>query len=302
MPFFSIIIPTYNRVDFIVKTIESVQKQLFFDWECIVIDDGSIDDTRNVVNEISSKDKRVSYFYQFNSERSVARNNGIKKSSGQYICFLDSDDFFLENHLSLLYHEIEIKNYPIGMFFTNYILNKKNIQERVYFPKMDKNVLNYLIYNPIIPARVCIHSEILKFELFDEEIVIVEDLLLWIRIALKHQLYHIEKETVVYNIHDNNSINIKNNAAVKRLNGIKVFFKKYPDIRPQIPSVLWHFIIGDTHFNIMKFHLQNKDRKMAMKHLILSLLHQKIHAQFKHKIYILLNILFNRSIPEYTSK
>ncbi len=301
IPFFSIIIPSYNRADFIKNTIESVQFQTFENWECIVVDDGSIDNTREIIEALIIKDSRIKYIYQNNAERSAARNNGIKNAQGKYVCFLDSDDSFEQNHLNELYNEIELKRNPIALFFTNYIIcqNEKKIPQ--IFPKLGDDVIDYLFYNPIIPARVCIHSKILNTFNFDEDIVIVEDLLLWIKIALKYPLFHIEKETVIYNLHEDNSINIKNNSALKRLNGIKLFINKYPEIKNEIPKKMWDSIIGDSHFNLMKYYLYNKSKKLALKHLIISLYRQKRHHQLKHKLYVLFMILFNRRIIEYES-
>ena len=300
-PFFSVIIPSYNRADFIKKTVESVQSQTFKSWECIIVDDGSIDNTKEIIEALILTDSRIKYIYQKNAERSAARNNGIRNSSGKYICFLDSDDSFEQNHLYEFYTEIELKENPVALFFTNYIIcqNEKMIHQN--FPKLGEDVIDYLFYNPIIPARVCIHFEILKIFNFDEDIVIVEDLLLWIKIALKYPLFHIEKETVIYNLHEDNSINLKNNSALKRLNGLKLFLKKYPEIQNEIPQKMWDNIIGDTHFNLMKYHLYNKSKKTALKHLIFSLYLQKRHHHLKHKVYVLFMILLNRRIVEYES-
>src|ERR1051325_3991500 len=85
-PFFSVIIPTYNRADFIRKPIDSVLAQKFSSWELIIVDDGSTDNTGQVVKSFT--DSRIHYVYQSNQERSAARNTGIKNSKGQYICFL----------------------------------------------------------------------------------------------------------------------------------------------------------------------------------------------------------------------
>ncbi len=108
-PFFSIIIPTYNRAYCIGNAIQSVVDQIFTDWELIIIDDGSTDNTKSVVE--SFNDERINYYWQENQERSAARNNGIKMSKGEWICFQDSDDEYLNNHLMIL-HEgiIEHKN------------------------------------------------------------------------------------------------------------------------------------------------------------------------------------------------
>jgi glycosyltransferase involved in cell wall biosynthesis len=302
MPFFSIVIPVYNRSLFIIEAIKSIQNQSFKDWECIVVDDGSTDDSASVIKKLVEEDNRIHYIYQENAERSVARNNGIKNSKGNYICFLDSDDEFLPNHLQVLYNQINIKGAPEALFFTNYILSKLGEIKSQYLPTLKGDVLTYLFYNPIIPARVCIHSAILQEDLFDEEIVIVEDLLLWIRIALKHPVFHIEQSTVVYNIHDDNSVNIQNNAATKRLNGLKVFKKKHPKIMTKIPSKIWNDVFGDTHFNVMKYYIYENQNKLAFKHLFLSIVYQKVNIHFKHKMYVMFNLVLNRTIPEYHLK
>ena len=300
MSFFSIVIPAYNRSGFLVKTIESIQLQDFEDWECIVVDDGSTDDTRAVIETLIQKDSRIRYIYQNNAERSAARNTGIKNAQGDYVCFLDSVDAFLEKHLSHLYDDISKKKHPVAMFFTNYILSKNGVFTNQVFPSLGNDVFHYLCYNPIIPARVCIHRDILLKELFDEEIVIVEDLLLWIRIAVNYPLIHIEKETVVYNLHEDNSVNIGNQAALKRLNGLLIFEKKYKEIKKILKRKNWKYLIGDTHFNVMKYYLYKGYKYLAIKHLLLSIFYQKRHPQLKHKLYVCYKIMFNQSIKEYT--
>ena len=92
--YFSIILPTYNRADFLPKTIESVISQSFTSWELIIIDDGSTDNTKILVEKYQKSQNQIRYIYQKNSERSAARNNGIKNSNGQWICFIDSDDMY----------------------------------------------------------------------------------------------------------------------------------------------------------------------------------------------------------------
>ena len=82
-PFFSIIIPTYNRAHLISKAIESVIAQTFENWELIIVDDGSTDETKDLILSYQNKVARIRYIYQQNAERSAARNNGIDKSKGK---------------------------------------------------------------------------------------------------------------------------------------------------------------------------------------------------------------------------
>jgi glycosyltransferase involved in cell wall biosynthesis len=102
----SVIIPTYNYGRYISEAIASLLSQTYTDWECIIIDDGSTDNTKNVADEWVKKDKRISYFQQQNAGPTAARNNGIAKAKGDYILFLDADDLIqtekLKSHVDVL--------------------------------------------------------------------------------------------------------------------------------------------------------------------------------------------------------
>ena len=92
-PKISVIIPTYNRGNLIENTIKGVIDQTYTDWELLIVDDGSTDNTKEIVGEFIKNDKRIKYFYEENSGcPSVPRNLGIEKASGEYVAFLDSDD------------------------------------------------------------------------------------------------------------------------------------------------------------------------------------------------------------------
>ncbi|MBQ3082017.1 MAG: glycosyltransferase family 2 protein [Clostridia bacterium] len=97
---FSVIIPAYNAELFVKNAIESVLSQTVGDFEIIVIDDGSKDNTRSVVESI--KDDRIRYIYKENGGVSSARNAGIQNAKGEYVCFLDADDLWKTNHLEVV--------------------------------------------------------------------------------------------------------------------------------------------------------------------------------------------------------
>ena len=111
----SVIIPVYNGAGFIGDTLESVRSQTFTDWECIVIDDGSTDDTAAVVKENIAGDSRFQYAHQPNSGLSAARNAGLERSGGEYIQFLDADDVLmpvkLAEQLELISREAAVVSY-----------------------------------------------------------------------------------------------------------------------------------------------------------------------------------------------
>jgi glycosyltransferase involved in cell wall biosynthesis len=101
-PYFSIILPTFNRAHLIRRAIDSVLAQSFANWELIIVDDGSSDSTRDEIAEYLI-DPRVSYSFETNSGPAMARNRGIASAHGEYITFIDSDDEYLPEHLQTRY-------------------------------------------------------------------------------------------------------------------------------------------------------------------------------------------------------
>ena len=105
MPKISVIIPVYNRQDIVAHTVQSVLNQTDRDLEVLVVDDGSTDDTRAVIQNLA--DSRVNYFYKANDGPASARNFGLSKARGEYIAFLDSDDLWPENYLQVILANLE---------------------------------------------------------------------------------------------------------------------------------------------------------------------------------------------------
>src|SRR5215470_5462303 len=102
MPLVSVVMPTYNRADTIERAIDSVINQTLSDWELIVVDDGSTDDTPELILQRYAHEPRVKLIRQENQGFAGARNTGLLRGCGKYIAFLDSDDEFLSHHLELL--------------------------------------------------------------------------------------------------------------------------------------------------------------------------------------------------------
>lgn len=288
-PLFSIVIPTYNRAHIISNAINSVLRQQFTAWELIIIDDGSKDDTALVVQ--SFKDVRIKYVYQENTERSQARNNGIKLSTGNYICFLDSDDEYCDNHLLELFKFIDENNSPLGIIFTNPIVIEDN-QEKEVKVEIYKggNSLSYILTNSIIPDRVCIHKNIFKFYQFDRNINIGEDTILWAQITNKYPLYHLNRYTVKYHIHDDNSVNLKNNVYLDRLKGLRKLFKE-KEVKARLTNTLKFNIISVCYYGIARhYQLKRNFFRMAF-NVILSIIYDLKSPQTKAKIYMIYSYL-----------
>lgn len=107
-PKYSIIVPIYNSEKYIGRCIESVQKQTEQDWELLLINDGSSDNSESICISFQSQDTRIKYFYQKNSGVSTARNNGLQRAQGEWITFIDSDDWIEDNHLESFNKQIEL--------------------------------------------------------------------------------------------------------------------------------------------------------------------------------------------------
>ena len=106
---YSIVMPTYNTGERLRRSIDSVINQTYTNWELIIIDDGSTDNTKNILNRYSKLDCRLKVYTQKNQGPGVARNNGIKKCSGKYIAFIDSDDYYEEDFLE----QVNAKNVEV---------------------------------------------------------------------------------------------------------------------------------------------------------------------------------------------
>lgn len=214
-PFFSIITPTYNRAKFITKVIESVLNQSFSNWEHIIIDDGSKDNTSAIV--ASFDDKRIKYVYQENQERSRARNHGIKLSKGKFICFLDSDDYYLNHHLQTLYDSIIDSKIQIIFFYTQSIITKVGKEPEYYpLPTNDENMIRFIWYNHLSMNSTCFHRSITEKIKFPTSINYGEDTYFLTQVALEFPIIPIPEQTAVVLHHQDQSINIiKNNDILK---------------------------------------------------------------------------------------
>ncbi len=205
-PFFSVITPTYNRSKYIVKAIESVLAQTFQEFELIIVDDGSEDDTESLVVPFINTDSRVQYIKQENKGRSTARNVGIEAAKGEYICFLDSDDIWLPKHLQLIFDGTEKVSEPSFIFtaLAYRFPNGEETQKR--FPEIGQTKpIDYVIENQVSTITVAVHHSVLKQQRFNRELFINEDLELWARIVSELPIYYIDSVTAIAVQHDSNT-------------------------------------------------------------------------------------------------
>jgi glycosyltransferase involved in cell wall biosynthesis len=206
-PFFSIIIPAYNRAYTIARTIQSCLNQSFTNFEIIVINDGSTDNTNEILKNFN--DERLKYIEQPNSERSAARNHGIKIAKGEYVTFLDSDDTI---HTDLLKHVKKMLNVYGQPFFYNQayrIVNQENeiLQNASYF---NDDLYILVKGNALSCIGNFLNRKITNEYLFNEnrEIIRSEDWELWIRIASRYG--YKSDNTILCNVLDHSERSVRN--------------------------------------------------------------------------------------------
>ncbi len=212
MPFFSIIIPTYNRGALIGKTIQSILSQTFVDYEIIIVDDGSTDNTEEIIKSVKSE--KIILIKQKNNERGAARNAGTKKANGTYITFLDSDDVFYPNHLQIAHNTIK-NNLNPEVFHTRYEIIKEDgqviEQKKLLTKKINKNLIsgNFMSCNGVF-----LRKDIALANLFNEDRALsaLEDWELWLRIASKYSIIYSNTITSAIINHDSRSVLNTNKA------------------------------------------------------------------------------------------
>lgn len=184
MPTVSVIIPAYNQGHYLEKAIQSVLNQTFADFEIIVVDDGSTDDTRQVVAGFS--DPRVRYVYQQNAGLSAARNTGIRHAAGAFLSYLDSDDLFLPDKLAVEIACFE-RDPTLGFVAGQAILIDENGQRlgEIFDKKLPDDSTQLLLGNPLHVGSVLVrHKWQTRVGFFDETLRSYEDWDMWLRLAL----------------------------------------------------------------------------------------------------------------------
>jgi glycosyltransferase involved in cell wall biosynthesis len=198
-PFFSIIIPTYNRADKLDIPIKSILNQQFKNWELIIIDDGSTDETNALIQNYSYFN--ILYFFQPNLGESAARNLGISKSRGTYICFQDSDDEYLPNHLQTLYEAI-LKNDTYKVFRTGMLIyeNGKLSKKSNIIGIKGRNAYPFENFQ-----TATFHKSLLNEKSFSKAYFINEDLHFFLKIGEKEPIHVINIWTAIYHYNPRNS-------------------------------------------------------------------------------------------------
>jgi glycosyltransferase involved in cell wall biosynthesis len=200
---------------YVEETFRSVQKQSFTDWEIIFVNDGSTDSTAEVLARLASEDARVKVIEQLNARQGKARNNGIFHAQGEWIAFLDADDLWPENKLSLQFNKTLEANVDLS-FTDGFICLGNNMNLREFrFGVTDKlyhghqGILEFHEQNRIPTSSVLVKkSVLLEVGGFPEKLDVqnCEDYLLWVKLLTKGKTFlSIGEPLLLYRVHDNSS-------------------------------------------------------------------------------------------------
>jgi len=203
---FSIIIPTYNRAGLINKTVLSVLNQTYPHFEILVVDDGSTDNTEEVLKKI--KDPRLHYFKKENGERGAARNFGQRKAIGGYVNFFDSDDLMYANHLEEANELIQTKDSP-ELFHLGYDFQTVDGTVTKKIDQLNDDIATKAFFDNFLSCNgVFIRMDIAREFPFEENRILAsaEDWELWIRLMSRYRLYYSNKITSSVVEHEQRSL------------------------------------------------------------------------------------------------
>jgi len=291
-PFVSVIIPNYNNAKFITEAIDSVLAQTYKNYEIIVVDDGSTDGTREVLEPYIKK-KQIRYVYQKNKKQAVARNNGIKYAKGELIAFLDADDLWFPKKLEL---QVPLfKNKEVGLIYGDILLLRdESTKPSNHTDAFDKgNIFNKLLMGNFI----CTSTTIIRKECFDKvglfkegmDYFGVEDYHMWLRISYYFKVDYVSDVLLKYRLHDDNTSKDYCGIVRREINVRKDISNIF-----NIPKKLKNDCLFDSYFRLSYFLIENSKYKIAFN----ALLNAFLLKPFNYKNYKLFSKILYKLIKK----
>ena len=235
----SVIIPTYNSTKYIGEAINSVLRQTFTDYEIIVVDDGSTDNTKEIID---NNFPQVRYYYLPHRGVSRARNYGIQRARGEFIAFLDADDLWFGEKLEKQIGVFNADQELMLVFTEHRFFDSNGIREATFSKKerlMKGDVVkNIFLYSHVALPTVMVRKNVFQeIGYFEENLNVAEDDNLWIRIALKFRIHLLDEVLVHCRMTENSLSRITSNVVTGVLKNVELIEKKYPDLRKRLGRV-----------------------------------------------------------------
>lgn len=262
MPTVSVVITTYNRAGYVKKAIESVLSQTYQDWELLVVDDGSKDDTGNIVRSYCIREGRIHYIYQGNAGVSIARNTGLSRVTGKYVAFLDDDDRWLPHKLQAQINFME--SHPeIGMCYGRIRIIRSTAGGAhgvSVVPTHLPTRFDEILGDAFIPATTVMirYSCLRGMSWFDTRYSIGEDFDFWLRFSQKSKVAALDE--VLAEMTKDGRKQLTKDDIQCHLSGIEIYknveltpqYQRYERLRKRSISRL-HFELGRSYVEIRNF-------------------------------------------------
>lgn len=282
-PTVSVVIPTFNRSRYIVETLKSIANQTFKDFECLVIDDGSTDNTKEIVSEFCQKDSRFIYHLRPNTIPKGAnscRNHGVSQSQGIFVSFCDDDDFWISEKLKF---QIDVFNKNTNIYVVTgdiEYVDEKGVSTNIIKSHWPKNH-GYVFKNFLIKNRTSMVTPMLRREVienvgqFNTNFVIAEDWEFWRRVSYCYEFYSLKEVLAYVRLHDGNISNTRKKSVFER-------FVLYKNLTKSL--LKW----GETRFDF-------NDKKLISytEWLIYRRLFANNLKDFNSKVKFLMSVLIN---------
>jgi glycosyltransferase involved in cell wall biosynthesis len=290
MAFFSVVIPSYNRSGMTSDAVNSVLSQTFRDFEIIVVDDGSNDDTEEALRCFSD---RITYHKQKNAGVASARNKGISLSNGRYICYLDSDDLWHPEKLAIYKDAIDV-NLETAFLFSDfhkhdiklpeaYTLSNSDIfpyiydlaknQQSKFFTIGGEDLLRLLFKGyPLYPSTFAVRRDVHDHFRWDPGILKSEDFNFVLKVSRKYGFAYLNQSLTTVRVHDSN----KSADFLAKNNVNLCSMKLYRDLYAKEDThSLCNFYISQKQFRMGKNYLKLGLLKLGALHLFHSLLYKE---------------------------
>ena len=257
----SIIVPIYNASKYLKKCLDSLVNQTKKELEFILINDGSTDDSESIIKSYS--DTRIKYFKRSNHGIGKTRNFGIKKASGKYIMFLDSDDYLEENACEVLYKKIDKEMLDLVVCDFYRVVNDSKIIEKIASFKNTslKDNPNLLLNVNLAPWNKIYRSDLIK----NNNIKFIEDLkyedapFVVLSLLKSKKIGKVDKTLVYYTIHEKSETTVRDERIfdiIKIVDIIRSYFKDYFWSREVIDTLTIKILVN---YNIQGRNIKDKD-------------------------------------------
>jgi len=266
-PLVSIIIPTYNRAHLISETLDSIFAQTYTNWECIVVDDRSTDNTEEVLKPFTNIYQRFQYYNRPNSKPKGAnscRNIGLEKAKGDFIIFFDSDDLMAPNHIEIKLKAIQKNDYDYVIAQARFFNHDKGnilLEKQYNFQTKDISSYNYVSHKiNWLTIDTLIKSNLAKSISFNELLSSGQEYNYFCKLVLKSTKATFIKSTVTFMRYHDNSIRglLRKNKIEQSQSYLSTYWHTYLDIKEKAPKKAKVFLIYRCYRLLGKLPIKEK--------------------------------------------